>query len=79
MYQNILDKSSKKFSCPNCGQKTFVRFIECETGDYLTENLGRCDRESKCGYYAQPPQGKRAYLIDFLDFSSISRQSLQIS
>lgn len=54
MYQNTLDKSSKKFICPNCGKRTFVRFVETESGKYLAENFGRCDRESECRYYAHP-------------------------
>lgn len=72
MYQNILDKSSKKFVCPDCGQRTFVRYVNCETGEYITDNYGRCDRESKCGYYALPPNGKKAYLIDFLHLKNIT-------
>lgn len=58
MYQNILDKSSKKFVCPNCNQKTLKRFIESETGNFLAENYGRCDRESKCGYFVKPSNEK---------------------
>ena len=49
-----LDTSSIKFSCPKCGQKTFVRFKNNETGQYLGEKLGRCDREVKCGYFERP-------------------------
>jgi hypothetical protein len=78
MYQNILDKSSRKFSCPKCSKKSFVKFIENETGNYLSDDFGRCDRESKCGYYSPPPQGKRAYLIDFLDFSNISDKACKL-
>lgn len=58
MYQNTLDKSSKKFICPNCGKRTFVRFVETESGKYLAENFGRCDRESECRYYAHPVNEK---------------------
>jgi hypothetical protein len=61
MYQNTLDKSSKKFSCPNCGKRSFVRFVDNETGNYLTENYGRCDRETECKYYAQPTNGKKHF------------------
>ncbi len=43
-----LDKSSKKYLCPNCGKKRFVRFVDIETGDYLPEQYGRCDREANC-------------------------------
>lgn len=53
-YKYILDKSSKKFKCPNCGKKTFVKFIDAETLNYLSEAVGRCDRESKCGFFHQP-------------------------
>jgi hypothetical protein len=58
MYQNTLDKSSKKFICPNCGKRTFVRFVETESGKYLAENFGRCDRESECRYYVHPVNEK---------------------
>jgi hypothetical protein len=50
-YKYTLDKSSKKFICPKCNKKTFVLFIETETGNYLAETFGRCDRETNCGHY----------------------------
>jgi hypothetical protein len=53
-YKYSLDKSSKKFVCPRCNKKSFVRFIETETGNYLNDGFGRCDRESNCGYYSTP-------------------------
>lgn len=53
-YKYNLDKSSKKFICPNCNKRTFVKFIETETGNYLAEEFGRCDRETNCGYYSTP-------------------------
>jgi len=53
-YRYILEKGSKKHYCPNCNKKTFVRYIDTETGDYLPEQYGRCDRESKCGYFLNP-------------------------
>lgn len=56
-----LDKSSKKFVCPNCGKRSFVRFVDNDTGNYLTENYGRCDRETECKYYAQPTKEKKHF------------------
>lgn len=54
MYRYSLDKSSKKFRCPICQKKTFVKFIDNETNQYLNETDGRCDREHKCGYFKKP-------------------------
>lgn len=53
-YKYNLDKSSKKFICPNCNKRTFVKYLETETGNYLAEEFGRCDRETNCGYYSTP-------------------------
>ncbi|MBC7743733.1 MAG: hypothetical protein H7096_01375 [Flavobacterium sp.] len=53
-YKYSLDKSSKKFICPQCGKKTFVRFIETESGIFMQEAFGRCDRETNCSYYQMP-------------------------
>ena len=57
-YKYILDKSSKKFNCPSCGKRTFVRFVDVETGDYTSDEFGRCDREKNCGYHI-PPTGNQ--------------------
>jgi hypothetical protein len=53
-YQYILEKGSKKYHCPSCHKKTFVYYIDTETGDYLPQQYGRCDRESKCSYHLSP-------------------------
>lgn len=54
----IFDKSSKKFVCPSCNKKRFVRFVNTETNNYLEEIYGRCDRESSCGYFVKPNTDK---------------------
>jgi hypothetical protein len=53
-YKYSLDTSSRKFICPNCNKKRFVKFIDNETQHYLNDADGRCDRESKCGYFKKP-------------------------
>jgi hypothetical protein len=64
MYRYTLEKSSKKKSvCPKCDKRTLVRFIDNETGNYLSENYGRCDREIQCGYFLKPSQEKSYFSI----------------
>jgi hypothetical protein len=53
-HQYKLEKGSKKHHCPNCNNRTFVFYVDSTTGDYLPEQYGRCDRESKCSYHLNP-------------------------
>ena len=48
------DPSSKKFTCPRCEKKRFVRYIDNETKKYLSSEFGKCDREGSCDYYLPP-------------------------
>lgn len=43
--------SHSKGTCPQCGQrKRLRRYIDIETGQYLPDHVGVCDRIEKCGY-----------------------------
>ncbi|HTN08852.1 DUF6371 domain-containing protein [Agriterribacter sp.] len=55
-YRFSLDKSSRKLKCPHCGQKTYVPYMDNETGAILSDEVGRCDRENNCGYHHTPAQ-----------------------
>lgn len=53
-YRYRLDDSSRKFRCPQCDKKRFVKFKDFQTRKYLAKKYGRCDRESSCGYFIDP-------------------------
>lgn len=63
-YKNIRQKKS----CPACEKRSFVQYIDDETGEYLNDRVGRCDREESCGYHYTPkdyftdnPQDKKEW------------------
>jgi len=47
-----------RYRCPDCQQsnKTFSLYIDTETGEQLHHSVGRCNRESNCGYHYTPKQ-----------------------
>ena len=46
--------TKSRYTCPSCGARhSFVRYKD-ERGDYIDESVGRCNRESKCGYHKKP-------------------------
>jgi len=55
-YKFSLDKSSKKYPCPACGRKTFVLYINNETGNPLHDTVGMCDRANNCAHHYPPKQ-----------------------
>ena len=48
--------------CPKCRHRhnTFKRYIDTETGSYLADHVGRCERIESCGYHYPP----REYFAD---------------
>ncbi len=48
--------TKSRHTCPACNSKgVFVRYQD-ERGEYLSTDVGRCNRESKCGYHYKPKQ-----------------------
>jgi hypothetical protein len=48
--------TKSRYTCPNCKTpREFVRYID-ENGNYLSDDIGKCNRESNCGYHKKPKE-----------------------
>lgn len=61
MYQFTLEPyhgMNTRFRCPECQkkEKTFTMYINTETGQHIANNVGKCSRETNCGYHYTPKQ-----------------------
>lgn len=55
--RKVTGKAPKKFNCPQCGKKSFVRYVDTQIGcQYVNNYVGKCDRINHCGYHYKPHQ-----------------------
>ena len=48
--------TNSRHTCPNCNtRREFSRYIDAN-GNHLAADVGKCNRESKCGYHFTPKQ-----------------------
>ena len=48
---------STRHTCPECGQKqSFTLYLDGNTNEPIHRTVGKCNRESKCGYHYTPKQ-----------------------
>ncbi len=48
--------TNSRHTCPNCNaRREFSRYIDA-SGNYLSADVGKCNRESKCGYHRKPKE-----------------------
>ncbi len=48
--------TKSRHNCPSCGgRREFSRYIDAN-GYYLADDVGKCNRESKCGYHRKPKE-----------------------
>jgi hypothetical protein len=46
-----------RHTCPSCGQKqSFTLYLDSNTNKPIHRTVGKCNRESKCGYHYTPKQ-----------------------
>jgi hypothetical protein len=48
--------TKSRHTCPACNSRhCFVRYVG-DDGNYLSDDVGRCNRESKCGFHKKPKE-----------------------
>jgi len=48
--------TASRHTCPNCSaRREFSRYIDAN-GKYLANEVGKCNRESKCNYHLTPKE-----------------------
>ena len=62
-----------RFICPKCKRKELTRYINIVTNEYLETSVGRCNRESNCGYHFTPKQYLEVNNISIEDLKSLSK------
>lgn len=56
-FRFTLESGSRRYTCPQCNQKgKFKRYIDNESGTYIADIVGRCDRENNCDYHLKPKE-----------------------
>lgn len=55
-YRYRLQHGGGKQYCPACRQRRFVRYIDTLTGEEVSDEVGRCDREVSCAYHLKPSE-----------------------
>ncbi len=57
-----------RYECPSCGKKNaFTRYLDLEKKEYVAIEVGKCNREQKCGYHLTPKeffQSQTSFAID---------------
>ena len=55
--RKLTGKRQQKATCPSCGKKSFVRYVDTRNGlCYVADEVGKCDHEHSCGYHYKPSE-----------------------
>ena len=63
-----------RHTCPACGRKNkFSRYLDTETGRHIADHVGRCDRESSCGYHLKPGE----YFAEIGEYKNLRKPKIR--
>jgi hypothetical protein len=76
--------TTSRHTCPQCGKRReFTRFINTDTGEYLSDNVGICNRASSCGYsytakqyFADNPTGAKFTKVRAANWQQITNVTI---
>ena len=55
--RKLTGKRQQKTTCPSCGKKSFVRYVDTRHGlCYVADEVGKCDHQHSCGYHYKPSE-----------------------
>lgn len=58
-------RPSKLFKCPACGQREFKLYCDNNTGEYLSTEVGKCNRIVKCNHHYSPKEYFQTNQLNF--------------
>ncbi len=65
-----------RHECPNCKTpRSFSRYVD-ERGNYIDKNVGRCNREDKCGYHLTPAEYFKDKGVSYTPTIKVERKPL---
>jgi hypothetical protein len=71
--------TKSRHTCPNCSaRREFVRYIDAN-GNYLADNVRKCNRETNCGYHKKPKEffSENPNFPKLQQFQSIKKRKLE--
>lgn len=64
-----------RHTCPECGAKeSFTLYVDGNTHQPINKRVGKCNRESKCGYHYTPKQ----FFLDNPKINETTRQACDL-
>lgn len=62
-----------RYHCPNCNKRTFTRYIDNETNEHISDEVGKCSRLIKCNYHYTP---KQYFQDNYISFDTIKHKKI---
>ena len=62
-----------RYHCHNCNKRTFTRYIDNETDEHISDEVGKCSRLIKCNYHYTP---KQYFQDNYISFDKIKYKGI---